>query len=93
MTMDDERGCSRRFLIDVQLNVPIDTMIIMATNAAIGIWLTRSPSTKIMNSKATPAKKQESRPRPPDLILMIDWPIIAQPAMPPKKPVTKFAVP
>ncbi|MNV84992.1 hypothetical protein D3C71_1789100 [compost metagenome] len=31
--------------------------------------------------------------RPPDFMLTIDWPIIAQPAIPPKKPVTTFASP
>ena len=35
----------------------------------------------------------EMRVRAPDFTLIIDWPIIAQPPMPPKKPVTKFAAP
>ena len=30
---------------------------------------------------------------PPDFTLIIDWPIIAQPPIPPKKPVTVFAAP
>jgi hypothetical protein len=30
---------------------------------------------------------------PPDFTLIIDCPIIAQPPMPPKKPVTVFAAP
>ena len=33
------------------------------------------------------------RVRPPDFTLIIDWPIIAQPPMPPKKPVTVLATP
>ena len=36
-------------------------------------------------SRKTPALSVDSRPRPPDLILITDWPIIAQPAMPPQR--------
>src|SRR3546814_17115162 len=43
MTMLELRGWLRRFRIDDQLKVPIDTMIMMATRAAIGMRLTRSP--------------------------------------------------
>ena len=89
MTMEDERGWSRRFLIEAHLKVPIETMIMIATSAGIGIRLTRSPSTRIRNSRNTPATKVDSRPRPPDFTLMTDWPIMAQPAMPPKKPVAE----
>ncbi len=46
-----------------------------------------------MISSTTPATKHDSRPRPPDFTLMIDWPIIAQPAMPPMKPVAVLASP
>ncbi len=91
--MEDERGWSRRFLIDDHENVPIETMIMIATRAAIGMRLTRSPSTRIRKRSATPAVKVERRPRPPDFTLIIDWPIIAQPAMPPKNPVTELAMP
>ena len=35
----------------------------------------------------------ESRPRPPEFTLISDWPIIAQPPMPPKKPHTTLAMP
>jgi hypothetical protein len=41
-----------------QLNVPIETMIMMATSAAIGICATQSPSTRIRNSRNTPAQKR-----------------------------------
>ena len=44
-------------------------------------------------SRKDPAKRVESRPRPPDWTLMTDWPIMAQPAMPPKKPATMLAIP
>ncbi len=80
-------------MIDDQEKVPIDTMIMMATSAAIGICFTQSPSTTIMNSRKMPAQKVESRPRPPDFTLIIDWPIMAQPAMPPMKPVAVLAMP
>ena len=48
---------------------------------------------QIRNSKNAPAKKVESRPLPPDLTLITDCPIIAQPAMPPKNPATILAIP
>jgi hypothetical protein len=35
----------------------------------------------------------DKRVRPPDFTLMTDWPIIAQPAMPPKSPETMLATP
>ena len=33
------------------------------------------------------------RVRPPDFMLIIDWPIMAQPPMPPKTPVTVLEMP
>ena len=45
------------------MNVLIETMIITATRAAIGICFTQSPSTTIRNSRKAPAKKVESRVR------------------------------
>ncbi|MBE9055510.1 hypothetical protein IQ237_05580 [Sphaerospermopsis sp. LEGE 08334] len=41
------RGMRERFLMDDQRNVPIDTMIMTATKAAIGICLTQSCKNKI----------------------------------------------
>ena len=37
--------------------------------------------------------KVDRRPRPPDVTLITDWPIIAQPPMPPKKAATTLAAP
>jgi hypothetical protein len=54
---------------------------------------TQSPRNTTINSRKTPAMKVDSRPRPPDFTLITDWPIIAQPAMPPMKPVAKLATP
>jgi hypothetical protein len=45
-------------------------------------------------SRNTPARKVEIRVRAPDtFVLIIVWPIMAQPPMPPKAPVTRFATP
>ena len=41
----------------------------------------------------TPAARVDSRVRPPDFTLIIDWPIMAQPAMPPRNPVATLAMP
>ncbi len=77
-----------------QSKVPTETMIITATSAAIGISPTTSPSTTTRISRKTPARNVEIRVRAPDtLTLIIVWPIIAQPPMPPKKPVTTLATP
>ncbi len=93
MTMLDERGCVRRFPSEDQLNVPTETMIMMATSAGIGMMATRPPRTTIMTSRKTPAENDDSRPRPPDFTLMTDCPIMAQPAMPPMNPVAVLATP
>ena len=69
------------------------TMIITATRAAIGIWLTQRPRNTTITSSRTPAVSADRRPRPPDFTLMTDWPIMAQPAMPPIKPVAMLATP
>ncbi len=71
----------------------MDTMIITATRAAMGIRPTQSLRNTTISSSATPATRVESRLRPPDLTLITDWPIIAQPAMPPSRPVAMFASP
>src|SRR5690554_2913898 len=93
MTTDDCQGCERKFRIELQLNVPIDTMIMTATSAGIGICATRGPSTTIRKRRKVPATKVDRRVDPPDFTLITDWPIIAQPPMPPKNPVTKLAIP
>ena len=86
-------GWRARFLKEPQLKVPTATMIMIATSAGIGIWLTHGPRTTQRIMSTTPAMSVERRVRPPDFTLITDWPIIAQPAMPPKKPVMKFAMP
>ncbi len=86
-------GCSRRLRMEAQLKVPMDTMIITATSAAMGIRATQSPRNTTISNRNTPAASVERRPRPPDLMLMMDCPIIAQPAMPPMKPLVMLATP
>lgn len=76
-----------------QENVPMETIIITATSAAIGIWETQLRRNTIRQSSTTPAVRVESRPRPPDFTLITDCPIIAQPAIPPIKDVQMFAMP
>ncbi|MNC55838.1 hypothetical protein D3C75_1053950 [compost metagenome] len=78
---------------DFHSKVLIETMNITPTKAPIGICFTTSPRTRIRNSRNIPDTKVDNRVRPPDFILTMDWPIIAQPAIPPKKPVTMFASP
>src|SRR3546814_11295999 len=86
MTTDDCQGCERRFFMEPQLKVPIDTMIITATSAGIGIRATSGPSTTIRKRRKIPDTKVERRVSTPDLTLMTDCPIMAQPPIPPKKP-------
>src|SRR5690554_3399183 len=93
ITMLVESGWSRRFLMEPQLKVPMETMIITATSAAMGICTSHLSSTSTMINRKMPAVSVDSRVRPPDLMLMIDWPIIAQPAIPPNRPEPILAIP
>ena len=77
-----------------QSKVETETKIITATSAAIGITATSSRARRTRMSRNKPAQKVEMRVRAPDACtLIIVCPIIAQPAMPPKKPVTTLAMP
>lgn len=60
-----ESGYCLRLRIDSQLNVLIDTMIITATSAAIGIRASQSPRNSIMINSSKPALRVESRVLPP----------------------------
>ena len=83
------RGCTL-----CQSIVPTETMIITATSAAIGILATAPPNPTTRTSRNTPARNVEIRVRAPEtLTLIIVWPIMAQPPIPPNKPVTMFATP
>ena len=91
--MDEDLGCSVKLVIDDHEKVPTETMIIIATKAAMGINATYSPNITTNISKKDPATNVDKRPRPPDFTFMIDWPIIAHPAIPPIKPVAVLAIP
>ncbi|MNX93577.1 hypothetical protein D3C86_1257650 [compost metagenome] len=93
ITTDELFGWVARLRTERQLKVLIDTMIITATSAAIGICLTHGPRKTTSTSSSAPATKLDSRPRPPDFTLMMDWPIMAQPGMPPSTPATILAMP
>jgi hypothetical protein len=43
--------------------------------------------------RKAPARKVDRRVRAPLFTLIMVWPIMAQPPMPPKKPVTMLAMP
>lgn len=94
ITTLDRRGLTVRLRIEPQSKVLTDTIVITATSAAMGINPTMSPSTTTRISRNTPAQRVERRVRAPEIrTLIIDCPIIAQPAMPPRNPVTTFAAP
>ena len=86
-------GMTTSLRMDDQSKVLSETITITATSAGIGMRATHSPSPTTSTSRTTPATSVERRPRPPDFTLMTDWPIIAQPAMPPKNPATRLAMP
>ena len=73
--------------------VPMTTMNITPVRAAKGIFSIRELAKRIKASKKRPADMPESRPRPPERILIMLCPIMAQPPIPPKKPVATLATP
>ena len=74
-------------------NVPSTTINITPTSAATGIISIRDEPTKMNANKNNAAAMPDVRPRPPELMLIILCPIMAQPPMPPKKPVATLATP
>ena len=73
--------------------VPITTINITPINAARGICSISGEATRINSSKNSAALIPDIRPRPPEFTLIMLWPIMAQPPMPPKNPVTVLATP
>ena len=86
-------GTLARILIEFHAKVPITTMNITPTSAASGISSITDDPTRMKSSRQTAAATPAIRVRPPEFTLIIDCPIMAQPPMPPKKPVTTLAVP
>ena len=68
-------------------------MNITPTSAASGICSMSGEANRMKLSRNSAAATPATRVRPPDFTLIIDWPIIAQPPMPPKKPVSTLAQP
>ena len=76
-----------------QAKVPITTINITPTKAAIGTCSISTEANNINANKVNAATMPDNLPRPPPFILISDCPIMAQPPIPPKKPVTIFAPP
>ena len=77
-----------------QSNVAIETMIMTATSAAIGMIETRSPRPTTKIKRKRPARNVEIRVRAPEAFtLIMVCPIMAQPPMPPKNPESTLATP
>ena len=93
ITKASEKGILFKIRKLLQANVPITTINITPTKAAIGICsISGAPyNTKI--SKAIAAVAPESLPRPPESTLIIDCPIMAQPPIPPNNPLRILALP
>ncbi|EWS78462.1 hypothetical protein AF72_05135 [Xylella taiwanensis] len=72
MAMFVDNGCFLRLRGESQLKMPIDTMIITATSTAIGICFSQSPRNTTINSRNTPAARDDRRERPLDMRLRID---------------------
>ena len=85
---------SVRGAMECQSKVAKHTMTMTATRAAIGMSETTGPKTMHSTIRNDPARNVDSRVRAPEtLTLIMVWPIIAQPPMPPKNPVTMLAMP
>src|SRR5690625_2190812 len=93
ITMFDDNGSLGMLRIESHEKVPIETMIITAASAAIGIWATQSDKKTTIASSTMPAVSVDNRVRPPDFTLMTVWPIMPQPAIPPMKPVQILEIP
>ena len=65
-------GIVRMLRTEAQLNVPTQTVSMIATSDAIGMRPAQSPSTTTEISRPTPATSVERRLRPPERTLMID---------------------
>ena len=76
-----------------QSNVETDTITMMATSAATGTCDTQGFNSTMRISRNTPANSVDSRPRPPYRTLLTVWPIMPQPAMPPKRLAATLARP
>ena len=80
--------------MECQSKVANDTITMTATSAAMGMSETTGPKTMHSTIRNAPARNVDRRVRAPETFtLIIVWPIMAQPPMPPKNPVTMLAMP
>ena len=86
-------GIRLNILIDAHSNVPITTMNMTPTSAAIGIMPIHGPRKRMKASSSSAATMPERRLRPPEFTLIRDWPIMAQPPIPPNTPQVMLAMP
>ena len=93
MTTVSDFCAVRSPLSEPQSNVAYETKNMTPTRAPTGMSIKMSLIVIIMMNKASPATNVDRRPRAPDETLMTDWPIIAQPGIPPKKPAMMLAMP
>ena len=93
MTSMSALGMRLNILIDAHSKVPITTMNMTPTSAAMGIMPIQGPRKRMNASSSSAATMPERRLRPPEFTLMRDWPIMAQPPIPPKNPQVMFAMP
>ncbi|CSB20942.1 Uncharacterised protein [Vibrio cholerae] len=83
MTKKSCFGTRRANLKVAHSKVPITTINMTPTNAASGIISIKEAVNRIKHSSNTAATIPDRRPRPPELTLIIDCPIMAQPPMAP----------
>ena len=93
MTTASDSGTLRMIRKLDQENVPTTTTNITPTNAAMGICSINDDANSINSSRNTAARMPDKRIRAPDFMLIMLCPIMAQPPMPPKNPVTTLAKP
>src|SRR5690554_309177 len=93
ITSTSTKGTFLKILKLAHSKVPTATINITPTKAAMGICSIHEDPYRINIIKLTEATMPDSRNPPPELTLMILWPIIAQPPIPPKKPVVILATP
>src|SRR3546814_12238547 len=86
ITTDEAGGWRRRFGIELQLNVPIETIIITATSAGMGILPTHGTRTVSSNSRNATATTVQRRLRPPEVTLIQDGPINRHTPLPTNNP-------
>ena len=77
----------------LQAKVPTTTINITPTRAAMGTCSIKLEAKSINAKRVSAATIPDKRFRPPDLMFIMDCPIIAHPPIPPKRPVTMFAPP